>query len=713
MSRRSDRIKKLSEDNKKTLDSTRNRQHGVQVGNDSRGRGGDQVAVSTSVETTTSVDGIVKAARLKLTSRRRGKLHQILDMPLDVIMEICLSLQTKDILHLSRLSKAFRALFTSRTTQFIWRAARHNVPGLPPLPNDLTELAYANLLFDPHCHKCLIKNCSSVYWGCRVRLCKKCYDKLAICSDYYGCKFYHLFDATTKKLLKDHHLVDASVPLLCQLPDGTKVQYIPLLDSFVLAWKATPEADRKKFFEESQRSTSAIDKTVPALIEWHDSFKSARANELVDIRKARQTAIIQHLKDDDWGPELEYMVDSTFEWEFNNLPEVRKTQELTPRIWKNIQPRIVELMAKIRPHRLHRDHIRALYDRLTATAKVLKENLAESHDYELALRELVLCSRRFYDIISQGDSEFNAEGLRSTLEALALRHIEKRERKAKQALATLIREETGLKESADPFSLAIGSHFSCNDCHRVFTYRNAIRHNCLTSSQNRPDKQKWMSDAYLSAARDWLASHTRYRAPWSAEIYRHQFKKIAKVIELCGFDLNTATIEDLDKDVNLRIICTNHLRRGKYIPIMNWKTAAYQPRHSGCDDENPSFEIASEEYKAAVKNSEIEHFSKPHRLEAAKYCCARCSVKFLERQSKEAVFAHLKEEHGVMQAMKSDFIDEHEDDPVISPVYLIPQRCKGSNWPGDRHALRYLEYPGSNGSYLITYWPIVETVTTS
>lgn len=56
------------------------------------------------------------------------------------------------MLHLSRLSKAFRAMFTSRSTQFIWKAARLNVVGLPPCPVDLTELAYANLLFDPYCH---------------------------------------------------------------------------------------------------------------------------------------------------------------------------------------------------------------------------------------------------------------------------------------------------------------------------------------------------------------------------------------------------------------------------------------------------------------------------------------------------------------------------------------------------------------------------------
>lgn len=56
------------------------------------------------------------------------------------------------MLYLSRLSKAFRTFFTSRSTQFIWTAARENVPELPPLPEDLNEMQYASLLYDTHCH---------------------------------------------------------------------------------------------------------------------------------------------------------------------------------------------------------------------------------------------------------------------------------------------------------------------------------------------------------------------------------------------------------------------------------------------------------------------------------------------------------------------------------------------------------------------------------
>ncbi|KAI0089583.1 hypothetical protein BDY19DRAFT_942988 [Irpex rosettiformis] len=117
---------------------------------------------------------ISKAEEEGYVHLRRGVLSKMLDIPLDVIMEICAHLQTQDMLHLSRLSKAFRALFTSRSMKPVWRAARLNVPGLPPCPEDLTELAYGNLLFDTSCNNCMARDCWCIYWVCRVRLCNKC-----------------------------------------------------------------------------------------------------------------------------------------------------------------------------------------------------------------------------------------------------------------------------------------------------------------------------------------------------------------------------------------------------------------------------------------------------------------------------------------------------------------------------------------------------------
>ncbi|KAI0089576.1 hypothetical protein BDY19DRAFT_111108 [Irpex rosettiformis] len=94
------------------------------------------------------VNAILRGARVADTPGAHGMLRRMLDMPL----EICTHLDNNDMLRLARLSKAFRVLLMSRSTEFVWRAARLNDPNLPPCPDDITEVAYANLLYDPTCH---------------------------------------------------------------------------------------------------------------------------------------------------------------------------------------------------------------------------------------------------------------------------------------------------------------------------------------------------------------------------------------------------------------------------------------------------------------------------------------------------------------------------------------------------------------------------------
>jgi len=51
-------------------------------------------------------------------------------------------------------NKAFHNVLTSKSSRHIWIAAFDNIPEVkrpPPRPEDLTEIAYANLLYNPRC----------------------------------------------------------------------------------------------------------------------------------------------------------------------------------------------------------------------------------------------------------------------------------------------------------------------------------------------------------------------------------------------------------------------------------------------------------------------------------------------------------------------------------------------------------------------------------
>lgn len=59
-----------------------------------------------------------------------------------------------DLLSLSRTTKAFRELVLARSAERFWKAAMENslAEGLPACPEWLSEPAYANLMYSPHCH---------------------------------------------------------------------------------------------------------------------------------------------------------------------------------------------------------------------------------------------------------------------------------------------------------------------------------------------------------------------------------------------------------------------------------------------------------------------------------------------------------------------------------------------------------------------------------
>lgn len=148
---------------------------------------------------------------------KRGGLDKLTAMPLDVVFEVRLwmfsgkydiqlepdsgavpqilcYLHPGDLLNLARTSKDFRELLMSRRSMSFWKAARQNVEDLPPCPEDMSEPAYANLLFRTNCYVSLLlflmrhadtvssfvlqhcsrAGCDQIYWDCRARYCKNC-----------------------------------------------------------------------------------------------------------------------------------------------------------------------------------------------------------------------------------------------------------------------------------------------------------------------------------------------------------------------------------------------------------------------------------------------------------------------------------------------------------------------------------------------------------
>ncbi|KAF9072090.1 hypothetical protein BDP27DRAFT_1418445 [Rhodocollybia butyracea] len=77
------------------------------------------------------------------------------EIPIEIWFEVFSYLLPYDLLRLARSNQAFRNLLMSLSSAFLWRRARANVDSnMPELPSDLSEPAYANLVFTTKCYVC-------------------------------------------------------------------------------------------------------------------------------------------------------------------------------------------------------------------------------------------------------------------------------------------------------------------------------------------------------------------------------------------------------------------------------------------------------------------------------------------------------------------------------------------------------------------------------
>ncbi|TNY19262.1 hypothetical protein DMC30DRAFT_423807 [Rhodotorula diobovata] len=126
----------------------------------------------------------------------KGVLEGILDLPLDVLINVCSHLDLATVCHLSRLSRRFfRFLRGNSSLSYIWEWAREE-SGLPELTAPgLTPVQYAHLLFGKHCQNCG-KATTKIDYILRVCVCQKCSKDLVwddrerhttLCRDFEFC----------------------------------------------------------------------------------------------------------------------------------------------------------------------------------------------------------------------------------------------------------------------------------------------------------------------------------------------------------------------------------------------------------------------------------------------------------------------------------------------------------------------------------------------
>lgn len=113
-------------------------------------------------------------------NRNTAKLSKLPDMPLDILYDVSYRINSfvddgidndatrrlqifsfvhpVDLLRISWASKPLRNVLTSKSSRQVWITAFDNIPEVRrplPCPQELTEIGYANLIYESHCMVCV------------------------------------------------------------------------------------------------------------------------------------------------------------------------------------------------------------------------------------------------------------------------------------------------------------------------------------------------------------------------------------------------------------------------------------------------------------------------------------------------------------------------------------------------------------------------------
>jgi hypothetical protein len=218
----------------------------------------------------------------------------------------------------------------------------------------------------------------------------------------------------------------------------------------------------------------------------------------------------------------------------------------------------------IRERRLYNIRQQILDNRLEHLGRIVKK-IQERRKYSnIQPLEVALRIQGVYEFIDPDVSEFDSREFQAYLDAAVEEYTEKRNSGIRDGIAKAIREKLDLPASSDLHSLAIGTWIRCSGCNQTHTIDSFLVHPCYTLDIDIPKRQE-MSDEYFEHVQRKFISSV-----WDSQSIDLFLDRQEEVIDVCGLDFKTATMEDLDR-ADTRLICTGHA--GRYNPVMSWRTA--------------------------------------------------------------------------------------------------------------------------------------------
>ncbi|PIL30566.1 hypothetical protein GSI_07266 [Ganoderma sinense ZZ0214-1] len=255
-------------------------------------------------------------------------------------------------------------MLMSRTSRHIWIASRRKVvPPAPECPSSLSEPQYASLLFERTCQTCNATRSMNVDYAAFVRLCNNCWGArvkrgsvLAYNSGLYNDTdfmklVFNLLPAAPYEVYKPF-LPNPLAGMAAERPitqNGHMFYHESEFDNIVDGYRklrsGLSTGSMKQFLIQHRNDTRVRLTFSKNLLEWENQTRVSRSEDLKQAKSERRTAIEEKLRDLGFNPE-----DFPFRnKEFDKMLD--QPRSLTPRIWNNIRPKLLELLRAERERR--------------------------------------------------------------------------------------------------------------------------------------------------------------------------------------------------------------------------------------------------------------------------------------------------------------------------------------------------------------------------
>ncbi|KAH9942438.1 uncharacterized protein BXZ73DRAFT_74695 [Epithele typhae] len=574
-------------------------------------------------------------------------------MPMEILYEILALLHPRDLLSLARANKDFRATVLARNMEKTWRNARLCQTGLPAPPSHMSEPAFADLLFSPHCHNCFKNGEFTIFCEFFVRYCGICRPAMLVSPEKALLDFPKLADRQGRVYGTLEQMAPTCTTQWKKGFSQSRVYHKPEVDSLREKLSRLQTLKDKKTFTAERQA-------------YVQQRAQERQQKLIDAIRGKLSA-------EGWVEEIDCM--SNAQWlQLCQLDEVKTAKEVGPKVWKRIREPCLKFIDDIRFVRMVRENGGLKQRRVDCLMTALKD-LRRTRQVRGAGFQL---SGRFGDLFKHPDVRKAILDVEThkTLEDLTvelnniLPAIEAEW--ATQLTATytgLFRRRlkgTAAASAENPFELALAT-FECTS-----SYCDGLRWPQIVDHSH--CKERIEVDRTAGAVNAAYARHAQaYLSRRHYEIDEQSFdgrgvyinrdglRAARTIIAACGFDPDSATHADLDASrARLRCRLCAHIVKQE---VFTWRGAIFHDKRHHREPNLPRgpeiehWDRVGEDHAAKARECEDAHRAAALARDDSSAVTAECLwCGMTGVRGRWGVKTHCAREHGVENAqVDSDY----------------------------------------------------------